>query len=131
MGDDLHPCRVAPASDVRRLIRNAAVTALFQPIVELDSGRVVEYEAVARGPGGPLGAPDDPPAAMFHGADGLTDDPQRVLEMTERAGCTTRGAAPHGAAGPRAERDGGARCRARAPARAAHSSTDSRGARRV
>ena len=31
---------------------------MFQPIVELDTGRVVAYEALARGPEGPLERPD-------------------------------------------------------------------------
>ena len=34
------------------------VTSVFQPIVDLDSGTVVAYEALARGPVGPLQAPD-------------------------------------------------------------------------
>jgi PAS domain S-box-containing protein len=124
----------APASTVRTLIRGAAVTSLFQPIIELDSGRVVAYEALARGPEGPLHRPDalfaaaraeaclpeldqacrtaalrgavaqgllapltvfvnvEPDAlddapldALFGSADGLPDDLQVVLEITERA----------------------------------------------
>ena len=35
-----------------------AVHSVFQPIVELDTGRVVAYEALARGPEGPLQRPD-------------------------------------------------------------------------
>ncbi|WP_448623584.1 EAL domain-containing protein [Geodermatophilus sp. URMC 64] len=34
------------------------VRSVFQPIVELDTGRVVAYEALARGPVGPLERPD-------------------------------------------------------------------------
>src|SRR4051812_31446563 len=34
------------------------VRSVFQPIVELDTGRVVAYEALARGPEGPLERPD-------------------------------------------------------------------------
>ncbi len=34
------------------------VRSVFQPIVELDTGRVVAYEALARGPKGPLERPD-------------------------------------------------------------------------
>jgi EAL domain-containing protein (putative c-di-GMP-specific phosphodiesterase class I) len=45
----------APA--VRTVIRNGAVTSLFQPITELDSGRAVAYEALARARG-PLRGPD-------------------------------------------------------------------------
>jgi hypothetical protein len=40
------------------VLRNGAVRSLFQPIVELDTGRVVAYEALARGPQGPLERPD-------------------------------------------------------------------------
>jgi EAL domain-containing protein (putative c-di-GMP-specific phosphodiesterase class I) len=36
-----------------------AVHSVFQPIVDLDSGRVVAYEALARGPEGPLARPDE------------------------------------------------------------------------
>jgi PAS domain S-box-containing protein len=46
-------------SGVRALLDDRAVTSVFQPIVELDSGLVVAYEALARGPEGPLHAPDD------------------------------------------------------------------------
>jgi diguanylate cyclase (GGDEF)-like protein/PAS domain S-box-containing protein len=35
-----------------------AIRSVFQPIVELDTGRVVAYEALARGPQGPLERPD-------------------------------------------------------------------------
>ncbi|MFW3173040.1 EAL domain-containing protein, partial [Geodermatophilus sp. CPCC 206100] len=35
-----------------------AVRSVFQPIIELDTGRVVAYEALARGPQGPLERPD-------------------------------------------------------------------------
>ncbi|WP_217631020.1 EAL domain-containing protein [Modestobacter sp. DSM 44400] len=43
---------------VRQVVRAGEVHSLFQPIVELDSGRVVAYEALARGPEGPLRSPD-------------------------------------------------------------------------
>ena len=43
---------------VRDVLRNGALTSVFQPIVELDTGRVVAYEALARGPEGPLHSPD-------------------------------------------------------------------------
>ncbi|MGY1605370.1 EAL domain-containing protein [Geodermatophilus sp. SYSU D00815] len=42
------------------------VRSVFQPIVELDTGRVVAYEALARGPRGPLERPD----ALFAAARG-------------------------------------------------------------
>ncbi len=39
-------------------LRPGAIRSVFQPIVELDTGRVVAYEALARGPEGPLERPD-------------------------------------------------------------------------
>ena len=43
---------------VRRVVRSGEVHSLFQPIVDLDSGWVVAYEALARGPEGALRSPD-------------------------------------------------------------------------
>ncbi|SHN84383.1 PAS domain S-box-containing protein/diguanylate cyclase (GGDEF) domain-containing protein [Geodermatophilus obscurus] len=48
----------APATTIDDVLRNGAVRSVFQPIVELDTGRVVAYEALARGPQGPLERPD-------------------------------------------------------------------------
>jgi diguanylate cyclase (GGDEF)-like protein/PAS domain S-box-containing protein len=47
----------APAT-IDDVLRAGAVRSVFQPIVELDTGRVVAYEALARGPQGPLERPD-------------------------------------------------------------------------
>src|SRR4051794_1166361 len=58
MGVDVDQTREVPSSDLRTVLREGAVRSLFQPIVELDGGRVVAYEALARGPEGPLRAPD-------------------------------------------------------------------------
>ncbi|MGY1843328.1 EAL domain-containing protein [Modestobacter sp. SYSU DS0875] len=58
MGDDVDQLQQDPASPVAAVLRDSAVTSVFQPIVELDTGRVVAYEALARGPVGPLHAPD-------------------------------------------------------------------------
>jgi hypothetical protein len=49
MGDDLDRFVDDPASVVRPVLQNGIVTSLSQLIVELDSGRVVAYEALARG----------------------------------------------------------------------------------
>ncbi len=43
---------------VRDVLLGAGVRSVFQPIVELDTGDVVAYEALARGPVGPLERPD-------------------------------------------------------------------------
>ena len=43
---------------IEDVIRSGAVRAVFQPIVDLDAGTVVAYEALARGPQGPLERPD-------------------------------------------------------------------------
>jgi EAL domain-containing protein (putative c-di-GMP-specific phosphodiesterase class I) len=46
---------MTPVLDV---LSAGAVHSVFQPIVELDGGAVVAYEALARGPQGPLATPD-------------------------------------------------------------------------
>ncbi|WP_299038681.1 diguanylate cyclase domain-containing protein [uncultured Pseudokineococcus sp.] len=58
----------ATAADVRAVV-DGGVRSVFQPIVDLDSGRVVAYEALARGPqGGALERPDHLfAAARTHG----------------------------------------------------------------
>jgi len=45
-------------STIDDVLRAGAVHSVYQPIVELDTGRVVAYEALARGPQGPLHTPD-------------------------------------------------------------------------
>jgi EAL domain-containing protein (putative c-di-GMP-specific phosphodiesterase class I) len=49
---------------IQRLLRDGGVHSVFQPIIDLDAGSVVGYEALARGPRGPL----ENPAAMFAAA---------------------------------------------------------------
>lgn len=44
---------------LERLLAGGQLHSVFQPIIELDSGRVVGYEALARGPVGPLERPDE------------------------------------------------------------------------
>ena len=48
----------APAGALEAALAPSGVHSVFQPIVELDSGRVVAYEALARGPEGALERPD-------------------------------------------------------------------------
>ncbi|GAA2724911.1 diguanylate cyclase domain-containing protein [Cellulomonas aerilata] len=45
-------------TDIDEVLALGRVRSVFQPIVELDSGAVVAYEALARGPRGPLERPD-------------------------------------------------------------------------
>ncbi|MCW2684806.1 MAG: hypothetical protein JWP33_2719, partial [Blastococcus sp.] len=47
-----------PAGALEAALAPGGVRSVFQPIVDLDSGRVVAYEALARGPRGPLERPD-------------------------------------------------------------------------
>ena len=43
---------------VRDVLADGTIHSLFQPIVDLDTGEVVAYEALARGPKGPFESPD-------------------------------------------------------------------------
>ncbi|QXG75995.1 diguanylate cyclase [Modestobacter sp. L9-4] len=47
-----------PTSSLDDVLRTGAVHSVYQPIVELGTGRIVAYEALARGPQGPLHTPD-------------------------------------------------------------------------
>ena len=47
-----------PPQALEAALAPGGVHSVFQPIVELDTGRVVAYEALARGPEGPLARPD-------------------------------------------------------------------------
>jgi len=46
------------STPIDQVLAADAVVSVFQPIVDLDSGAVVAYEALARGPQGPLATPD-------------------------------------------------------------------------
>ncbi|WP_345771768.1 EAL domain-containing protein [Geodermatophilus sabuli] len=74
-----------PLTDLDEVLATGAVRSVFQPIVALDTGRVVAYEALARGPEGPLERPD----ALFAAARAAG----RLAELD--AACRT--AALHGA----------------------------------
>ena len=50
--------RTAAADTLDAVLASGGVRSVFQPIVEIDTGRVVAYEALARGPEGPLERPD-------------------------------------------------------------------------
>jgi EAL domain-containing protein (putative c-di-GMP-specific phosphodiesterase class I) len=55
------------AAELDRVVDARAVQAVFQPLVDLDSGEVLGYEALARGP---AGSPLESPAALFAAAYG-------------------------------------------------------------
>ncbi len=78
---------------ITEVLGAGAVTSVFQPIIDLDSGHVVAYEGLARGPAGPLAAPD----ALFAAA-------RRAGVLAELdALCRTaafRGAVEHGLLAP-------------------------------
>jgi EAL domain-containing protein (putative c-di-GMP-specific phosphodiesterase class I) len=53
-----HPDTGDSPAELDRILRQGAIRSVLQPIVELDTGRAVAYEALARGPeGSPLAAP--------------------------------------------------------------------------
>jgi diguanylate cyclase (GGDEF)-like protein/PAS domain S-box-containing protein len=56
--EDVGEFRTTGDPDLDDALRADGVRSVFQPIVELDTGRVVAYEALARGPRGPLERPD-------------------------------------------------------------------------
>ena len=52
------------SASIADVVRDGSVTSVFQPIIDLDTGAVVAYEALARGPEGPLASP----FALFNAA---------------------------------------------------------------
>ncbi len=74
-------------------VLDGGVRSVFQPIVDLDSDCVVAYEALARGPEGPLERPD----AMFAAARAAG----RLAELDEACRAAAfRGAVAHGLLAP-------------------------------
>ena len=67
---------VAPevAGELARIIDGRAVRAVFQPLIDLASGDVVGFEALARGPAGSM---LESPGALFEAAYGVG----RVAEL--------------------------------------------------
>ena len=51
--------------DIHEVLDRRAVTTLFQPLVEISTGRVLGYEALCRGP---AGSPWERPDALFAAA---------------------------------------------------------------
>ena len=73
----MSPSVVSAPADIRQVISSGAVRTLYQPIVDLDSGETVAFEALARGP---EGSHLESPAALFGEAArlGLTGELDRV-----------------------------------------------------
>lgn len=78
---------------IERLIQGQHVYSVLQPIVELSTGAVVGYEALARGPHGPLATPD----AMFAAA--RAQGHLAALDMECRR-AALRAAVEHGVTSP-------------------------------
>ncbi len=59
---------LTPADELDRVLAAGVLRSVFQPIVDLESGAVVAFEALVRGPEGPLARPDELfAAAREHG----------------------------------------------------------------
>jgi EAL domain-containing protein (putative c-di-GMP-specific phosphodiesterase class I) len=81
------------SSALEEALRPGAVRSVYQPIIELDTGRVVAYEALARGPEGPLERPDQ----LF----GAACRAGRLAELDEICRAAAfRGAVEHGLLAP-------------------------------
>ncbi|MGY1814961.1 EAL domain-containing protein [Blastococcus sp. SYSU D00820] len=78
-----------PAGTVADVLRAGGVRSVFQPIVDLDTGAVVAYEALARGPEGPLERPD----ALFAAArsEGLLAELDEACRATALSTALDRG----------------------------------------
>ncbi len=61
------------SQSLQEILKSRSIRSVYQPIVELESGQVVGYEALARGP---AGSPLETPAALFEAAqkEGLTSE---------------------------------------------------------
>lgn len=86
------PETTTQASALARVLGDRAIHSLFQPVVEIDSGAVVAYEALARGPKGPLGSP----AALFAAAreHGLLVELDAACRDAAFAGAVRKGVIP-------------------------------------
>jgi EAL domain-containing protein (putative c-di-GMP-specific phosphodiesterase class I) len=86
--------RLPPVSAVGVALLTGGVRSVFQPIVDLGSARVVAFEALARGPAGPL----EPPDALFAAARavGLLAELDEACRSAAFAGASRLGpVAPH------------------------------------
>lgn len=80
-------------TSIRGVLAAGAVRSVYQPILDLDTGRVVACEALARGPQGPLANPNELfAAARSEGRLAELDAACRVA--------ASRGAVEHGLLAP-------------------------------
>jgi EAL domain-containing protein (putative c-di-GMP-specific phosphodiesterase class I) len=57
--------QLAPASELGEILRRGMISSVFQPVVDLDTGALFGFEALARGP---EGSPLEQPAQLFAAA---------------------------------------------------------------
>ncbi len=82
-------------NELERILRDAEIRTLFQPLVELRSHEVLGYEALARGPEhGPL----EMPRALFAASDrlGTSVDLDRACRESALRACAAQAIAPGG-----------------------------------
>src|SRR4029450_13527262 len=65
LGSAVRPPIIRPVQDIQDVLDARAVTPVFQPLVEIATGKVLGYEALSRGP---AGSPWESPAALFAAA---------------------------------------------------------------
>jgi EAL domain-containing protein (putative c-di-GMP-specific phosphodiesterase class I) len=91
----MHPATAPPtiAAPLTQLLRRGAVRSLYQPIVDLDTGAAVAYEALARGP---HGSPLESPGALFGTAHalGIVDELDRACRKAAIEGALAARLAP-------------------------------------
>ena len=83
------------AVELDRILREAEIRTVFQPVVDLRSEAVLGYEALSRGPGpGPL----EMPRALFAASDrlGVTLDLDRACRDRAIRACASAGIGPSG-----------------------------------
>jgi hypothetical protein len=81
------------SGSLAQVLRRGQVRSLYQPIVELDTGLPVAYEALARGP---QGSPMESPFALFGAAheQGLVAELDRACRDAAVEGALAAGLAP-------------------------------------